>query len=106
MEYTHIADQLLTAGTALAGLILIFLSNAVTAYEAYSPTERTTVRQRYRSRSLLAFCAFTGALVSAILSLIYYWISVSCLIIIGAGFFVASLICALIAAYTAVGDIG
>jgi hypothetical protein len=106
MEYTHIADQLLTAGTALAGLILIFLSNAVTAYEAYDPREKTTVRQRYRSRGLLAFCAFTGALVSAILSLLYYWIPAACLIVIGAGFFIASLICALVAAYTAVGDIG
>lgn len=105
MEYTHIADQLLAAGTTLAGLILIFLSNAVTAYEGYDPTERATVRQRYRSRGLLAFCAFTGALVSAILSISYYWVTVSCLIIIGAGFFIASLICALVAAYTAVGDI-
>jgi hypothetical protein len=40
MEYTHIADQLLGAGTALAGLILIFLSNAVTTYEAYSVSRR------------------------------------------------------------------
>lgn len=106
MDYTHIADQLLTAGTALAGLILIFLSNAATAYEAYKPDERRTVRQKYRSRGWLALCAFTGALISAILSLFYYWVKSPCLIIIGAAFFVASLICALVAAYTAVGDIG
>ena len=105
MDDTHIADQLLTAATALAGLVLIFLSNAVIAYESYQTQERRTVRIKYRDRGVIALSSFFCALVSALSSLFYYWIKSPSMIIVAAGFFVASFLLALSTAFISVLDI-
>jgi hypothetical protein len=45
MDATHIADQVLTASTALAGLLLIFLGNAAAGIDGYTPLQRTAYRK-------------------------------------------------------------
>ena len=105
MEYTHIADQLLAAGTALAGLILIFISNAVTAYDGFRADERRVVRIKYKIRTLMSFCAFAFSSISAVGSLLYFWIRWDFMIVISAAFFVAAFVTSLAMAYLSIGDI-
>ena len=104
-DATHVADQVLTASTALAGLLLVFLSNAVAGFEGYGPTERRTVRGKYSRRGWLAFAALTAALISAFLSLLFYWDKTIGTVIASAALLLVSLILGLIAAWITARDI-
>jgi hypothetical protein len=73
MNAEHIADQVLPASAAFAGLVLVFLSNAVSGFEGYEPAQQSAVRGKYRRRGWLAFAAFAAALISVLLSLLFYW---------------------------------
>jgi hypothetical protein len=104
-DATHVADQVLTASTALAGLLLVFLSNAVSGFEGFDPTARRAVRARFRRRGWLGFAALTAALISALLSLLYYWDKNTTTIIVSAELLILSLILGLIAALLTALDI-
>jgi|HubBroStandDraft_6_1064221.scaffolds.fasta_scaffold630498_3 hypothetical protein len=104
-DATHIADQVLTASTALAGLLLVFLSNAVAGFEGFDTTARRAVRTKYRVRGWLGFAAFTAALLSAALSLLFYWDKSKGTVIASAALLLLSLVLGLIAAFIAARDI-
>jgi hypothetical protein len=73
MNAEHVADQVLTAGAALAGLLLVFLGNALTQFQSFATTAQGTVRAKYMSRGWFAFAAFACALIACGLSLGFYW---------------------------------
>jgi hypothetical protein len=62
---TALNEQLVTAGTALAGLILVFLGSTLAAFEGYDATQRHSVKVKYQRRALVAFfgflCSLSGA---------------------------------------------
>jgi hypothetical protein len=79
MDGNGVAGEVVTAATALAGLILIYIGTLVTAYETRQPGgERNAVKIKFLSRAWLAFVGFAFALSSAILSVIGKWISSPC----------------------------
>jgi hypothetical protein len=103
VDATHIADQVLTGSAALAGLLLIFLGNAVSGIDGYAAGERTAaIKRRYRRRGWGAFAAFALSLVAALLSLAFYWdgcaLTVTISAILLAGGFLAALGAALVTA--------
>jgi O-antigen/teichoic acid export membrane protein len=104
-DATHVADQILTASTALAGLLLVFLSNALAGFEGYDRTARRAVRAKYLIRGWLSFGAFTAALVSATLALLFYWDKSKETVIASAVLLLLSLLLGLIAAFIAARDI-
>ena len=106
MDATHIADQVLTASTALAGLLLVFLSNAASSFESYDVPDRGAVRARYRVRGWLAFAAFAAALLAALLDVFFYWDGSACSVTASAALLIASLFLGLIAAFITVRGIG
>jgi hypothetical protein len=105
MNAAHLADQVLTGATALAGLILVFLGNVVSSYEGYAPQAKSSVRGRFRRRGWFAFAGFASSLVSALLALSYNWLDWDSLIITAIFLLAASLVCAFVAALLEVRDI-
>lgn len=98
MDYAHIADQLLTVSTALAGLILVFLGNSISGYASYDAVQQASVRSKYRVRTALAVVGFVAALVSALGALRFYWIHSLTFIHWSVGSFLLALGCALVCA--------
>lgn len=105
MNQTHIADQLLTVSTALAGLILVFLGNSIAGYASYDAVQQASVRSQYRVRTALAIAGFVAALISALCALRFYWIHSLVFIHWSVGSFVFSLGCALVCAAITLSDL-
>ena len=79
MDGAAVASDVVTAGTALAGLILIYIGSQVAAFEGRQPGgERNAVRFKILVRSWLAFVGFVLALGAAALAIIGKWLSSAC----------------------------
>ena len=66
------------AGTALAGLILVYLGSIAASYASFDKTQQGSVRNSHQRRSWLAFTGLAFALVSAALAIIGKWIGSEC----------------------------
>ena len=75
MQTANLANQLLSAGTALAGFILVFLGVVFTGYESYDAPQKAAVRAKYRFRAWLAFGGFACALCAAASGIVANWSS-------------------------------
>lgn len=73
------ASDIIGAGTAMAGLVLVFLGSVSNGFEGYAPQERRSVLKKYQRRSWAAFIAFALALASALSGLLSKWLQVECL---------------------------
>lgn len=79
MDGISVAGEVVTAGTALAGLILIYIGSVATAFEARQPGgERNAVRIAFLAKAWLAFVGLFLALLAAGLSIIGKWLGSSC----------------------------
>lgn len=74
MDGITVAAEVVTAGTALAGLILIYIGSLASGYGAYSAVEQKAVRARFLARAWLAFIGFFLALVAAAFAIIGKWV--------------------------------
>jgi hypothetical protein len=75
----EMASDVIGAGTALAGLVLVFLGSVSNGFEAYQPQERRSVVKKYRRRAWWSFAAFVLALGAALLGLLSKWLQLACL---------------------------
>jgi hypothetical protein len=78
MNGQTVSGEVVTAGTALAGLILIYIGSLVTAYGGYQATEQRTVKLRFLARAWLAFVGFVLAFAAAGLAVVGKWIGSDC----------------------------
>lgn len=78
MNGVEASGEVVTAGTALAGLILIYIGSLVTAYGGYEAAEQRSVRSRFLSQAWIAFVGFVLALLAAALGVIGKWTSNVC----------------------------
>ena|SRR5579864_5953440 len=69
-DLKDLAGDLFTGGTALAGLVLVFLGGIVSAYDSFSREDKPFVRDRYRRNGALALGGFLASLLAAIFGLI------------------------------------
>jgi len=99
MDAGSVAEQVLTAGTALAGLILVFLGNIVSGYESYERQARASVRARFQRRGWFAFVGFTASLLSAFAALAHNWADSGGLVFVSVAFLILSLVCVFVAAF-------
>ena len=74
MEAIPVVGEVVSAATALAGLVLIYLGSLVAGYEGYQPTERKSVRKKYQRRAWFAFAALLPALIAALLGVLGKWL--------------------------------
>ncbi|HTV90140.1 MAG TPA: hypothetical protein VME41_14090 [Stellaceae bacterium] len=106
MNAEHVADQVLAAGAALAGLLLVFLGNAQAGYEGYPTDAQSDVRAKYMARGWLAFAAFASAIIACGLSLAFYWDRCESTVSGAAALLGVAFLLGLIAALITVLDIG
>jgi len=64
-EVRNVLSQLFAGGTALAGLVLVFLGGILTSFDAYPTEDKPAVIRKYRARGIIAFSGFLASLVSA-----------------------------------------
>lgn len=101
----EMASDIIGAGTALAGLILVFLGSVSNGFEAYAPQERRSVVKKYRRRSWAALIAFVLALGAALLGLLSKWLHCGALTAGGLILLVLSFVAVVIIAWTEVREI-
>lgn len=75
MDINALVNLLFSGGTALAGLILVFLGGVLNAYESFDPASREFAKQKYRFRIKASLFGFLSAVLSALSALAYYWFS-------------------------------
>jgi hypothetical protein len=69
LDIVSIASDIAGAGTALAGLILVYLGAVAVRYETLDPKDQASARDRYRLHARRAFRGIVIALVAAIAAL-------------------------------------
>jgi len=69
MDGIAVAGEVAGAGTALAGLILVYLGALVAGFETFQPQERKANKPRYLKRAWIAFVGVILALLSALLGI-------------------------------------
>ena len=69
LDVVSIASDIAGAGTALAGLILVYLGAVSVRYETLDPKDQASARDRYRLHARRAFRGIVIALVAAIAAL-------------------------------------
>lgn len=95
----EMAGDVSSAGTALAGLLLVFMGSIATSFEGYQKTERRAVLTRFRYRIWFAFAGFSLSVLAAVLALLSKAFSWPCaamialfMLIIGFGWALAAAI--------------
>jgi len=73
MDKSALINLLFSGGTALAGLILIFLGGILNSFESYDRANRDTVVPIYRPRVRLSFAGFLSSILSALTALAWHW---------------------------------
>src|SRR6478735_4114362 len=69
LDIVSIASDIAGAGTALAGLILVYLGAVAVRYETLDPKDQSTARDVYRRHARRAFRGIVIALVAAVAAL-------------------------------------
>jgi hypothetical protein len=100
-----VRELVFSGGTALAGLILVFLGAVIAAFESYDSTQRRAVYRKYRKRGILALVAFAGSLLAAALALSGYWIACIAVFYGALSLLLFSFVMVLIVAFVAITDI-
>jgi hypothetical protein len=76
-----VINQLFSGGTALAGLILVFLGGVLASFDSYAAADKNAVRKKYRTRAWLAILGFGSSLLAAVFALVANWHATSAMII-------------------------
>lgn len=97
--------EIVTAGTALAGLMLIYIGIQVTNYGGYTATERKTVRPKFQLRASLAAIGVVLALLAAASGLVAKALDNRCLAILAVSIAVVAFIWTIIVAIANVREI-
>ena len=106
MESTAVAGNVVTAATALAGLIFIYIGTLVTAFSSYQAQEQKSVRGRFLARAWLAFVGMALALLSAGLAIAGQWLANTCLATLSVWILLAAFAWAVLAAVLTIREIG
>lgn len=79
MNALGIVGEVVTAATALAGLILVYLGSLASAFDGFEPDQKSSVRRRFTWRAWLAFVGMVVAILAGALAIVGGWLSVPCL---------------------------
>lgn len=73
-----LAGDIIAAGTALGGLILVYLGSVATGYASYEKTQQGAVRGAFQRRAWFAFVGMILALSSSGIAIAAKWTGSSC----------------------------
>jgi len=74
MDGISASGETVTAATALAGLILVYLGTLANGFSTFQPAEKKTVREKYKRRASFACIGIIFGLVSAALGVLGKWL--------------------------------
>jgi hypothetical protein len=100
-----ILGLIFTGGTALGGLILVFLGSVVAAFDSYDTTQQRAVRHKYRVRARTALIGFLFALAAAVLVIPAHWVAWKFFLVAAMVALSVALVSAIVAAFMTVSDI-
>ncbi len=75
----EVAGDVAAAGSALAGLILVYMGAVAASFDSFEPQERKTVGPRHRGRAWFAFVGLILCLGSVGLALFAKWLAIECM---------------------------
>ena len=105
MAALDITGQIVGAGTATAGLILVFLGATTASYEGYQAQERRSVRDVYQLRANIAFATLLVSIATVVFALLSDWFDASGLAVASFGLLCVSLVGVAWTAYISVSEI-
>jgi hypothetical protein len=79
------AGDIIQGATALAGLMIVFIGNAIAGYGTYTKEQQKSVRSAYYQRAWFGFWGVIVAIVAAVLAILAKWNDINGLAI-AAGF--------------------
>jgi Na+/proline symporter len=72
-KHVEVAGDIVAAGSAAAGLILVYVGALSTGYSTFTAQERRSVKRSYRTRAWFALAGLVLFLISVALGLIGKW---------------------------------
>lgn len=105
MDGVAVAGEVVGAGTALAGLILVYLGALVAGFESFQPQEQKVNKPRFLKRAWLAFVGIILSLISALLGIIGKWTAIACIANSGVVLLLISFLWGCLIAYLTVREI-
>ena len=78
MDGANLSSEVVTAGTALAGLILIYIGALITSFGSYQASEQKSVKFRFLGRAWLSFVGLFLSLLAASLAILGKWFGSAC----------------------------
>lgn len=75
----EVAGDIVAAGSAVAGLVLVYIGSLSAGFSAFQPQERRAVTPSYQRRAWFAFVGFALILVAVTLALIGKWLDIDCM---------------------------
>jgi hypothetical protein len=91
LDPSEIAGDVISGGSALAGLILVYLGSVATGYSSFSAVQQPSVKVGYQRRAWFAFSGFVIAILSVGCALFGKWMDADWLSISGAVLLLISL---------------
>jgi hypothetical protein len=86
LDALGIAGDIIQGATALAGLMIVFIGNAVSGYSSYDKVQQRAIRDAFHQRAWFGFWGVFVAIAAVLLAILAKW-SASNEIAIAAAFF-------------------
>lgn len=77
----EIGGDIAAAGSAVAGLILVYIGALSASFGTYQPQEKRAVRPSFQRRAWFAFAGLVILILSVALALIGKWLAINCLVL-------------------------
>jgi hypothetical protein len=104
-QAAEVAGDIVTAGSAISGLILVYIGSLTASFATYQPTEKKAVVASYSQRAWFAFIGLVLFMIAIVLALIGKWLDVPCMIIGALVLLIVALIWVLVTAILTVLEI-
>lgn len=73
LDALGIAGDIIQGGTALAGLMIVFIGNATAGYSSFDKTQQKAVRDVFHQRAWFGFWGVFVAIIAVLLAVLAKW---------------------------------
>ena len=77
----EIAGDIVAAGAAVSGLILVYIGGLSASFATFQPQEKKSVRDSFLRRAWFAFVGLVLFLLAVTLALFGKWLSIPCMVV-------------------------
>jgi uncharacterized membrane protein len=105
LDALGIAGDIIQGATALAGLMIVFIGNAVSGYSSYDKVQQRAVRDAFRQRAWFGFWGVFVAIVAVLLAVLAKWTGANALAIAAAFLLLGALVWAGVCAWSTAREI-